>query len=103
MRELSAGAIRLQLAPALRSPRATSVLLLATTLFLTAFGVLMVLSSSSIESHLDSDRFFARFGSQLTFAVIGVAVMLLVARLPLRFWRRASFVLLAVCCSSSPC
>ena len=98
MRELSAGAIRLQLAPALRSPRATSVLLLATTLFLTAFGVLMVLSSSSIESHLDSDSFFARFGSQLTFAVIGVAVMLLVAQLPLRFWRRASFVLLAVCC-----
>lgn len=98
MRELSAGAVRLQLVPSLRSPRATSVLLLGTTLFLTGFGVLMVLSSSSIESHHDSDSFFTRFGSQLAFAVIGVAVMLLVAGLPLRTWRRASFVVLAVSC-----
>lgn len=81
------------------------MLLLGTTLFLTAFGVLMVLSSSSIELHLDSDSFFTRFGSQLTFAVIGVAAMFLVARLPLRSWRRASFVCSpsAACCSSSPC
>jgi cell division protein FtsW len=98
VRELSAGAVRLQLVPSLRSPRSTSVLLLGTTLFLTGFGVLMVLSSSSIESHHDSDSFFTRFSSQLAFAVIGVAVMLLVARFPLRTWRRASFVVLAVSC-----
>ena len=79
MRELSAGAIRLQLAPALRSPRATSVLLLATTLFLTAFGVLMVLSSSSIESHLDSDSFFAFIsagGTALIASLVAVGLAL---------------------------
>lgn len=36
------------------------VLLLGTTLFLVAFGLVMVLSSSSIESYSDDEGFFGR-------------------------------------------
>ena len=63
-------------------------LLLGTTLFLVAFGLVMVLSSSSVESHLQSNDFFASFAKQGLFALIGVPVMLVASRMPLSFWKR---------------
>jgi cell division protein FtsW len=63
-------------------------LLLGTTLFLLAFGLVMVLSSSSIESRIDDGNFFARASRQGLFAVIGIPVMLLAARTPISFWKR---------------
>ncbi len=63
-------------------------LLLGTTLFMVVFGLVMVLSSSSIESFGDDGGFFGRFQRQGLFALIGVPVMLIVARVPARFWRR---------------
>ncbi len=64
-------------------------LLLGTTIFLVVFGLVMVLSSSSIESYADNDKdFFATATRQGLYALIGVPVMLLAARTPIGFWKR---------------
>ena len=63
-------------------------LLLGTTLFLVIFGLVMVLSSSSIESYVAGDSFFASFLRQGLFALIGVPLMLVVSTVPTTFWKR---------------
>ncbi len=63
-------------------------LLLGTTLFLVAFGLVMVLSSSSIESHVQNDSFFTAFLKQGLYAVVGIPLMLIASRTPPRFWQR---------------
>jgi cell division protein FtsW len=62
--------------------------LLGTTLFLVVFGLVMVLSSSSVESHLASDSFFTSFLRQGSFALIGLPLMLVASRMPMTFWKR---------------
>lgn len=64
------------------------VLLLGVTIFLVVFGLVMVASSSSIDSFLDSDGFFGGFWKQATYAVIGVPIMLIMSRFPISFWKR---------------
>lgn len=63
-------------------------LVLGTTLFLVIFGLMMVLSSSSVESYTANGDFFNGFVRQVLFAAIGVPVMLIVARLPINFWKK---------------
>jgi cell division protein FtsW len=64
-------------------------MLLGTTLFLVVFGLVMVLSSSSIESYVTNDKdFFATATRQGLYALIGVPVMLIAARTPVSFWKR---------------
>ena len=63
-------------------------LLLGTTLFLVAFGLVMVLSASSIESHLDENTFFGEFQRQGFYAIVGIPLMLVASRMPPRFWKR---------------
>ena len=63
-------------------------LLLGTTLFLVVFGLVMVLSSSSIESHLENDSFFTLFLRQGLYALVGIPLMLLASRMPSAFWKR---------------
>jgi cell division protein FtsW len=63
-------------------------LLLGATLFLVVFGLVMVLSSSSVESFKASDDFFSGFARQGLFAVLGVPLMLIAARLPSVFWKK---------------
>ena len=63
-------------------------LLLGTTLFLVAFGLVMVLSASSIESHVDENSFFSEFQRQGLYAALGVPLMLVASRMPPRFWKR---------------
>jgi cell division protein FtsW len=63
-------------------------LLLGTTLFLVIFGLVMVLSSSSIESHLATDSFFTAFLKQGLYALVGIPLMLLASRMRVAFWRR---------------
>ena len=63
-------------------------LLLGTTLFLVVFGLVMVLSSSSIESYVSNKDFFATATRQGLYALIGVPVMLIAARAPIAFWKR---------------
>jgi cell division protein FtsW len=63
-------------------------LLLGTTLFLVVFGLVMVLSSSSIESYVQNGDFFTTATRQGLYALIGVPVMLIAARAPISFWKR---------------
>lgn len=63
-------------------------LLLGVTLFLVIFGLVMVLSSSTIESYIAEQGFFGRFARQGLFAVIGIPLMLIASRMPSGFWRR---------------
>jgi len=63
-------------------------LLLGTTLFLLIFGLVMVLSSSSIDSRNTDGDFFARASRQGVFALLGLPIMYLASRAPLIFWRR---------------
>lgn len=86
--------VRLREGVALPSPFGT--LLAAVVLFLVVFGLVMVLSASSVESFTDGNGFFGRFGSQGGFAVLGVVLMLIVARLPRRFVQRVAAVVLVL-------
>lgn len=61
-------------------------LLLGTTLFLVIFGLVMVLSSSSVDSYLENAGFFGGLLRQGIFALVGVPLMLILSRLPPRFW-----------------
>ncbi|HEY5319988.1 MAG TPA: FtsW/RodA/SpoVE family cell cycle protein, partial [Galbitalea sp.] len=64
-------------------------LLLGTTLFLLVFGLVMVLSSSSIEDGASkSHDFFSSFARQGLYALIGVPLMLIASRMPANFWKR---------------
>jgi cell division protein FtsW len=68
-------------------------MLLGTTLFLVVFGLVMVLSSSAIESYVNNDKdFFATATRQGLYALIGVPVMLIAARMPVSFWKRWAWV-----------
>ena len=73
-------------------------LLLGTTLFLVVFGLIMVLSSSAVESFKASGDFFNGFVRQVVFAAIGVPLMLIASRMRASFWKRWSgiFLLLAL-------
>lgn len=71
-------------------------LLLGTTVFLVIFGLVMVLSSSSIESHLKFDSFYQEFSKQSLYAIIGVPLMLVVSRVPSTFWKRWAWAGLGV-------
>jgi cell division protein FtsW len=71
-------------------------LLLGTTVFLVVFGLVMVLSSSSIESHLQNGSFFESFVKQGLFAAIGIPLMLVVSRLPIGFWKKWAWLGLGV-------
>lgn len=66
-----------------------SVIVFGTTMFLVLFGLVMVLSSSSIVSSQSNDGdFFAVFLRQGTLALLGIPMMLIIARLPAWIWRR---------------
>jgi cell division protein FtsW len=67
--------------------------LLGITLFLVAFGLVMVLSASSIDSLRASNNSFAIFGKQAGFAVLGLIGLSLASLMPLRWWRgKAKFL-----------
>jgi cell division protein FtsW len=58
----------------------------------------MVLSSSSVESHNDTDNFFSRFWSQGAYALVGLPLMFLVSRIPMTFWKRSIWFILGGAC-----
>jgi len=67
-------------------------LLLGTTMFLVVLGLVMVLSSSSIESYLENNSDpFAAFLRQGLYALVGVPLMLVASRMPADFWRRLAW------------
>lgn len=67
----------------------TFFLLLGTTLFLLALGLVMVLSSSSIEDGAAAGHdFFATFARQGLYALVGIPLMLIASRMPVGFWKK---------------
>jgi cell division protein FtsW len=63
--------------------------------FLVVFGLVMVLSSSSIDSLVANRDAYYIFSRQLLYAVIGLSVMMFIASLPINFIkRRVGLVLL---------
>jgi len=89
---------RITLGRVFRAESANYFLLLGTTLFLIAFGLVMVLSSSSVDSYLADMGFFGGILRQGAFALIGVPLMLVVSRMPLKFWERISWPALLGAC-----
>ncbi len=73
-------------------------LLLGTTLFLVVFGLVMVLSASSVESHVENNSFFAAFLRQALYALVALPLMLVASRMPIAFWKRMArpAILLAI-------
>jgi len=71
-------------------------LVLGTTLFLVVFGLVMVLSSSSVTSFTESNDFFAQFLRQGLFATIGIPVMLVASRMSAAFWKKWAWLAMAI-------
>ena len=71
-------------------------LILGTTLFMVVLGLVMVLSSSSVEQYIASRHtsFFGAFVRQSMYAAIGVPLMLIASRLPVSFYRRYAWHIL---------
>jgi cell division protein FtsW len=66
--------------------------LLGVTLFLVGFGVIMVLSASSIDSLKANNNSFSIFNKQFFFAILGLIGMSLISLMPTSFFRsKASF------------
>jgi cell division protein FtsW len=86
-----AGTARINLGKVFTSESANYFLLLGTTLFLVVYGLVMVLSSSSVDSYLENDGFFGGLLKQGFFAIVGIPLMLVVSRMPLKFWRRIAW------------
>lgn len=68
--------------------------ILGVTLFLVVFGVVMVLSSSSVEQYAATHDFFGAASRQGLYAVLGVPLMLISSRVPARWWRKWAMRLL---------
>ncbi|MCU1482630.1 MAG: ftsW [Subtercola sp.] len=86
---------RISLGKAFESESSNYYLLLGTTLFLVVFGLVMVLSSSSVDSYTAQQGFFGIFWRQGLFALIGIPLMLVISRLPIAFWKRWGWIALA--------
>jgi cell division protein FtsW len=59
--------------------------------FLLIFGLVMVLSASSVESYAATGSPFSIFVRQVAFAGVGLVAGLMAARLPVRWWRRIAW------------
>lgn len=87
---------RISLGVPVRAESANFILLLGTTLFLVIFGLVMVLSSSSVESFASTSNFFTQFLKQGLYVLLGLPLMLVASRLTPQFWRRITFPFLLI-------
>ncbi|WP_102161636.1 putative lipid II flippase FtsW [Zhihengliuella halotolerans] len=71
-------------------------MILGSSLALTAIGLLMVLSSSSVSAISKESSSYGLFIRQGVFALVGVVLMLVLARMPVRLYRRAAWPLLGL-------
>ncbi len=80
----------------LDSPVTTYYVLLGATLLLLVIGLVMVLSASSVTSLSRNGSSFTVFRSQLLFALVGLPLMLLASRIPVRVWKGLGWIALVV-------
>jgi cell division protein FtsW len=76
--------------------RASLILLLVPAALLTVIGLVMVLSSSSVTAFQEFGSSFLFFNRQVVYALVGVAGLVAVARMPYRVWQRVAVPLLGV-------
>jgi cell division protein FtsW len=89
---------RISLGRVFQAESSNYFMLLGLTLFMVVFGLIMVLSSSSVDSHATTNNFFSAFWSQGIFALVGIPLMLIASRVPSRFWKRLVWFLLPAAC-----
>ncbi len=77
---------RLHLPAWLDTPLTSYYLVLGGSVVLIGIGLVMVLSSSSVDSLADGRSAFTVFWRQAIFALIGVPLMVLAARMPPKSW-----------------
>ncbi|CAG7845731.1 putative peptidoglycan glycosyltransferase FtsW [Pseudoclavibacter triregionum] len=68
-----------------------SIQLLGVTLALVLIGLVMVLSSSSVEQFTAGNTISDKFVKQAVTAAIGLPLMLIAWRMPVRFWKRMAW------------
>jgi cell division protein FtsW len=79
---------------ALAKPLAPYYLILGSTVMLTALGLVMVLSASSVESYAANGSSWVIGQRQAIFVAVGIPALLVSSRLPVRWYRRLAFPLL---------
>nr|WP_269204445.1 putative lipid II flippase FtsW [Motilibacter deserti] len=80
----------------LARPSASYVIVLASAGLLMLLGLVMVLSASSVDSYLRTRSSFTEFRKQAMFFAIGVPVLVVASRLPVRVWRVLAYPALLV-------
>jgi cell division protein FtsW len=80
----------------LQSPLAAYYLVLGSTIALVVLGLIMVLSSSSVESLRKLHSSYTIFGKQAMFAAIGLPLAVVAAWVPPRVWKTLAWPLLLV-------
>ncbi|MDP9432937.1 MAG: putative lipid II flippase FtsW [Actinomycetota bacterium] len=88
---LAGGSAGSDAVPLLQRPLASYYLVLGSSTMLICLGLVMVLSASSVEAYTELDSSFSIFQKQATFALLGVPVMIVAARLPVNFYRRIAY------------
>lgn len=78
------------------SPVTSYYLILGSTVLLLGIGLVMVLSSSSVTELAKSGNPYQVFLSQLQFVLLGLPLMLVVMRLPVKFFRNIAWAALGV-------
>lgn len=84
----SSPAIRVSVKRIFRPENVDYFVVIGATMFLVIFGLVMVLSSSSVVSLSSSGDPFTGFLRQAMFALLGIPVMFVAARLPPIFWKK---------------
>ena len=80
----------------LSRPLASYQLILTFAVMLTVFGLVMVLSASSVEGYSQEGSAYGLFATQVLFALLGVVVFYFTLRVPVRLLRRAAAPLMVV-------
>lgn len=91
----SGAAYRIRLFASEHPANLNATLLLGIVLVLVSFGLIMVFSSSAVEEFAAGNSFSTKFLRQAIFAAIGLPLLFMAARIPLRFWT-GSFAWLAL-------
>ena len=82
--------------PLLQRPLASYHLLLTSTLLLLVLGLVMVFSASFVRSYASTGSAYATGMKQATFICLGLPMMLVAARMPIRVFRAAAYPVLGV-------
>ncbi|ONH62270.1 putative lipid II flippase FtsW [Frankia sp. CcI49] len=82
--------------PILDRPMASYYLLLSSAGLLLLLGLVMVLSASSVRSRQDFGSSYTLFLRQATWAGIGIPLLVIASRLPVRVFRAAAYPLLGI-------